>query len=160
MRNHGHVSSEPSARVYADGSALSRYLPGAPYGSQWREWVDDHVDVLVTSPLGVSELRGIARIRGGEAPAIAADLAFRFPVARFSDQAVRKATDVAGVLPPFVALHVGTALADPDVDAVATYDVHLARVAALYGLTVVSPGREDRWWERDPAPWVADRSRP
>ena len=150
----GLVSPEPPARVYADGSALSRYLPGAPHGAQWREWADTHRDRLVTSPLGVSELRGIARIRGGEAPAIASELAFRFPVVRFSDQAVRKATDVAGVLPPFVALHLGLALADSDVDGIATYDVHLARVAALYGLTVVSPGRAARWWESDPAPWV------
>ncbi|MDM7830307.1 PIN domain-containing protein [Cellulomonas edaphi] len=142
-------------RIYADGSALSRYLPGAPHGQQWTTWADEHLARLVTSPLGITELRGIARMRGGEAPAIAADVAFRVPVARFSDQAVRKATDVSGVLLPFVALHVGIALADPDVDAVATYDVHLARVAALYGLTVVTPGRVPRWWEVDPTPWVA-----
>ncbi|WP_233575350.1 hypothetical protein [Cellulomonas sp. PhB150] len=148
------MPTDPTARVYADGSALSRYLPGAPHGSQWQQWASENLASLVTSPLGISELRGIARMRGGEAPGIAADLAFEIPVARFSDQAVRRATDVAGVLPPFVALHVGTALADPDVSAVATYDVHLARVAALYGLTIVSPGRVDRWWERDPAPWV------
>jgi len=148
------VPTDPAARAYADGSALSRYLPGAPHGAQWTAWADENADRLVTSPLGVSELRGIARMRGGSAPALAADLAFRFPVLRFSDQAVRKATDVAGVLPPFVALHVGTVLAARDVREVATYDVHLARVAALYGLTVVSPGRVPRWWERDPAPWV------
>ena len=154
MRDHMRVSTDPTARVYADGSALSRYLPGAPHGAEWTSWASSNLASLVTSPLGISELRGIARMRGGEAPGIAADLAFEIPVARFSDQAVRKATDVAGVLPPFVALHVGTALADPDVAAVATYDVHLARVAALYGLTVVSPGRVARWWERDPAPWI------
>ena len=54
-----------------------------------------------------------------------------------------------GVLPPFVALHIGAALAHPDVGSVATYDVQLAQVSALHGLTVVSPGWPSSWWERE-----------
>ena len=48
---------------------------------------------------GLTELRGIARIVGGTAPAIAHELSGELVVLRFSDQSVRRATDVAGVLP-------------------------------------------------------------
>lgn len=146
---------EPGApRVYADGSALTRFLDGAPCGPQWREWAAENDARLVTTPLGLSELRGVARGRGPGATAVAHDVADRIEVVRFSDQTLKKATAVAGVLEPFVALHVGAALAHPDVTAVATYDVALARVATLYGLDVVSPGWPTRWWERDTTPWV------
>lgn len=148
------MTIDPDARIYADGSALSRYLDGAPFGEAWKAWADEHADELVTSPLGLSELRGIARLRGGSAPGTAFEVAGRIEVLRFSDQSVSRATDVAGVLPPFVALHAGTVRAYPQVTAVATYDVHLARVTALYGVRVVTPGRENRWWDRDPTPWT------
>lgn len=140
-------------RVYADGSALTRYLDGAPDGSAWRAWVARHEGELVTTPLGISELRGTARPLGAAASGVAHHVAERVEVVRFSDQSVRRATQVSGVLPPFVALHVGAALAHPDVRTVATYDVHLARVSALYGLRVVSPGRPPSWWRDDPTPW-------
>jgi predicted nucleic acid-binding protein len=140
-------------RVYADGSALTRYLEGAPDGEAWREWVAHHEAELVTTPLGISELRGTARPLGPAASGVAHEVAERVDVVRFSDQSVRRATQVSGVLPPFVALHVGAALAHPDVTTVATYDVHLARVSALYGLRVISPGRPPSWWRHDPTPW-------
>ena len=147
-------ADDADARVYADGSALTRYLDGAPGGAQWRAWAAEHEQRLLTSPLGLAELRGTARARDAAARAVAHDVAERVEVVRFSDQTITRATDVAGVLPPFVALHAGIALADPQVTAVATYDVRLARVAALHGLLVVTPGRADRWWEQDATPWL------
>ncbi len=141
-------------RVYADGSALSRYLAGAPGGEAWRAWAAEHESALVTTPLGISELRGIARGRDAAARAVAHDVESRVQVLRFSDQTLRRATDVSSVLEPFVALHLGAALAHPEVTAVATYDVSLARVAALYGLAVLTPGWPARWWEADTTPWV------
>jgi len=142
-----------TARVYADGTALSRYLAGAPAREEWLAWTREHEAELVTTPLGLTELRRIAQPRGVEAHGTAHDVAARIEVARFSDQTLRKATSVTSVLPPFLALHLGAALAHPDVTAVATYDVHLARVAVLHGLAVVTPGWPERWWERDPTPW-------
>jgi len=53
------------------------------------------------------------------------------------------------VLPPFTALHIGAAMAHADVVAVATYETQLARVAALHGFPVVSPGMVPFWWESD-----------
>lgn len=148
------VPAEPAVpRVYVDGSALTRYLVGAPAREAWLAWVGEHEAELVTSPLGLTELRQVARPRGLQARDTARDVADRVEVARFSDQTLRKASHVSAVLPPFVALHVGAALAHPDVTAVATYDLQLARVAALYGLTVVSPGWPDRWWEHDAPRW-------
>ena len=137
-----------SARVYADGSALSRYLHGAPCRAQWLAWASTHEGELITTPLGLTELRRIARPHGVEASGIARDVEDRVEVVRFSDQTLRAATKVSGVLSPFLALHLGVALAHPGIRCVATYDVQLAQVAALHGLTVVSPGWPPDWWER------------
>ena len=134
-------------RVYADGSALARYLRGAPCGAAWLAWAAVHEADLVTTPLGMTELRRTAQAGGADAHGVLHDVAARVEVVRFSDQTLRAATHVAGVLPPFGALHVGAAIAHPDVRAVATYDLQLARVATLYGLGVVSPGMPARWWE-------------
>ncbi len=136
-------------RVYADGSALSRYLVGAPCRDQWLAWTAEHESQLVTTPLGLTELRRVAQPRGVEATGVAHDVEERLEVIRFSDQTLKAATKVSGVLPPFVALHIGAALAHPDITSVATYDVQLAQVSALHGLTVVSPGWPSRWWERE-----------
>ncbi len=138
----------PTGRVYADGSALSRYLDGAPCGPQWLAWAADHESRLVTTPLSLTELRRVARPRGVEATGVAHDVQERVEVVRFSDQTLKAATKVSGVLAPFLALHLGAALAHPGVVAVATYDVELARVSALHGLDVVSPGWPARWWEQ------------
>lgn len=140
-------------RVYVDGSALSRYLAGAPARDAWLAWTREHEAELVTTPLGLTELRRVAQPRGVEAHGTAHEVAGRIEVTRFSDQTLRKATSVTSVLSPFLALHLGAALAHPDVTAVATYDVQLARVASLYGLRVVTPGWPDKWWERDLTPW-------
>ena len=103
----------PAPRVYADGSALSRYLVGAPCRAQWMAWAAEHETQLITTPLGLTELRRIARPRGVEANGVAHDVEERVEVIRFSDQTLRAATKVSGVLPPFTALHLGAALRAP-----------------------------------------------
>jgi len=150
--HHGPGAPEPVARtrVYVDGSALTRYLDGAPCRDDWLAWVAEHEDRLVTTFLGVSELRRVARPRGVEAHGVAHDVTDRVEVVRFSDQSLRAAARVSNVLPSFVALHVGAAVAHPEVGEVATYDLPLAQAATLYGLDVVSPGWPDRWWEQEP----------
>ena len=155
VREDEHVphSLVEHPRVYADGSALTRYLAGAPEGEAWRTWAATYDEALVTTPLGLTELRGTARRLDQAAQAVAHEVARRIEVVRYFDQAVARASDVAGVATPFVALHAGVALGHPDVTRVATYDARLARVVALYGLDVVSPGRPPRWWESDPTPW-------
>ncbi|MCR6688384.1 hypothetical protein [Cellulomonas sp.] len=143
-----------SPRVYADGSALTRFLPGAPQGQMWRVWAERFEPMLLTTPLGTTELRGTARALGGQAVQdVAHDVARRLEVIRFSDQAIARATDVGGVATAYVALHCGAMLTHRDVTGVATYDAHLARLGALFGLVVVSPGLPTQWWERDATPW-------
>ncbi|NTW42638.1 MAG: hypothetical protein HGA44_22660 [Cellulomonadaceae bacterium] len=66
---------------------------------------------------------------------------------RFSDQSLRSAAMASSVVPPFTAIHLGIAVAEPEIDRVATYDGPLARVAVIYGLEVVSPGRPGTWWD-------------
>ena len=134
--------------VYADGSALSRFLDGAPEHAAWSDFVAAHPGSLITSLLGVSELRRVAQLLGRPARDQADAATEQLEVVRFSDQSLRAASRVSGVLPPFVSLHLGAALAHPDVHTVATYDTELARVCVLHGLAVTSPGWPDRWWER------------
>jgi predicted nucleic acid-binding protein len=75
------------------------------------------------------------------------DVAERLEVIRYSDQSLKSAAMSTGVLAPFAALHLGVAVAQPYVTAFATYDRRLAAVAAIHGLTVVSPGRAGPWWD-------------
>ncbi len=142
-------SPTPVTRVYADGSALAQFVEGSSCHVEWLEWTKHHEADLVTTPLGLTELRRFALPAGVEARGVAREVEQRITVIRFSDQTLRAATKVSGVLPPFTALHIGAALAHSDVVAVATYETQLARVAALHGLMVVSPGLAPFWWERD-----------
>jgi hypothetical protein len=141
------VDAVPAARVYADGSALAQYVDGAACHEEWLAWATGNEAGLLTTPLGLTELRRFALPGGVEARGVAHEVEQRIEVVRFSDQTLRAATKVSGVLPSFVALHIGAALVHPGVRAVATYETQLARVAALHGLMVVSPGRPPFWWE-------------
>lgn len=132
--------------IYADGSALSRSLTGDVESASWLRWADGHMDALVTSPLGLVELRRAADPLGVVARQKARDLADRITVVRFFDQSLKSAAMTTTVLPPFAAIHLGIAAAHPDVEVLATYDAVLARVARIHGLAVVSPGRPDLWW--------------
>jgi predicted nucleic acid-binding protein len=135
--------------VYVDGSALSRYMsgvPGLPEAAAWQEWADEHRGDLVTTPLSVTELRRVADLLGPEARERARQVELEMPQVRFSDQTLKVAAIAASVLGPFAALHVGAAVAHPQVGAIATYDPLVARVSALYKLSVISPGRPIHWW--------------
>ena len=133
--------------IYADGSALSRSLVTGPESASWMRWADEHADALVTSPLGLTELKRAASGLDAVARAKAHTLASQITVVRFSDQSLESAAMASTVLPSFKAIHLGIAVAHPDVDAIATYDALLARVGIIYGLAIVSPGRPDGWWD-------------
>ena len=133
--------------VYVDGSALSRYLVDLPGSPQWREWAPAHESTFVTTPLGLTELRRVADHLDAAGRTLAHEVSERIAVIRFSDQTLATAAMARTVLTPFASLHLGAAASNPDVDAVATYDALLARVAVIYGLSVQSPGRRERWWE-------------
>lgn len=134
-------------RVYADGSALLRYLPFADHSVDWQRWAEQHEPELLVTPLSLSELRHAAATAPAHVRARARAAAERLEVVRFSDQAVGAAAMTTAVLSPFASLHLGVALAHPEVTAFASYDVRLASVASIHGLAVVSPGLPDRWWD-------------
>ncbi|GGC02911.1 PIN domain-containing protein [Cellulomonas carbonis] len=130
--------------TYADGSALARALATDPESVSWLRWSAQHADDLVTSPLGLAQLRHVARGMDAVARGRAHEIATRTRVVRFSDQAVEHAA-VLG-LDAFRALHLGVVLAEAGVGGLATYDVALARAADLEGVAVLTPGRHDGWW--------------
>lgn len=142
--------------IYADGSALSRSVVGGPGGPEdpelaaevaaWRTWLIEHADDVVTSPLGISELRRAADPFGRAARDRARDLAESLTVIRFYDSALGTASMAQSVLPPFAAIHWGIARTHADVGAIATYDPLLAQVAVLHGVEVIAPGRPRGWW--------------
>ncbi|WP_149203173.1 type II toxin-antitoxin system VapC family toxin [Actinotalea subterranea] len=133
--------------TYADGSALSRSLMTGVESASWLRWSSEHSAELVTSPLGLTELRRAADGLDALAREKAHAIAEQITVVRFFDQSLKSAAMASTVLSPFAAIHLGIAEAHPDVGRVATYDPLLARVAIIYGLAVISPGRPDGWWE-------------
>ncbi|HMO10812.1 MAG TPA: PIN domain-containing protein [Actinotalea sp.] len=133
--------------IYADGGALARAVVDEPESPAWREFAAATAERLVTSPLGLTELRRIADPLGRTTRDAARELADQVQVVRFSDQALKSAAMATSAAPPFTAIHVGIAASHPDVGQVATYDLLLARMAVIYGLAVVTPGRPEGWWE-------------
>lgn len=135
--------------IYVDGSALCRFLPGVRYFDEWNRWVAPLLGEVATTQLGLTELRQAAELYPRDSKEQAFEVVekvrARIPLIRFSDENVGVSTHVTSVLQPFAALHLGAAVAHPAIDTVATYDAELAQVAALYQLTVVSPGLPQGW---------------
>lgn len=134
--------------AYADGTALSRYLPGAPERRPWTAWARPREPRLAVSVASLVELRVTGALLGHEARVTALDAELRLLAVRLSDRAVEHAALLLDRLPPFAALHVGAARAEPRVRVLATYDAATAQVAVGLGLRVVTPGRPDGWWSR------------
>lgn len=136
--------------IYLDGSALCRFLPGVRHSEAWHEWVAANKDVIVTSQLGLTELRQAAALYPRSAAAQVAEIVDRVresvPVIMFSDSIVEISSHATSVLKPFAALHMGAAVGDERVDGIATYDPALAHVAEIYQLTVFTPGLGARWY--------------
>ncbi len=133
-------------RIYADGSALVRYLAGDPQSDEWRRWAAEREPDLLVTSLSLSELRAAAAGHPTAVRLRALDVADRLEEVRYFDQALKLASMLTGVLSPFGALHVGVAAAHPEVGALATYDARLAQVARMYQLEVVSPGLPEDWF--------------
>ncbi|WP_158609718.1 PIN domain-containing protein [Cellulomonas triticagri] len=133
-------------RVYADGSALVRYLPEPDFSVDWQRWAEQHQGDLLISSLSLGELRSAALRVPQHVRARAHAAAERLELVRYSDQALGVAAMDTSVLSPFATLHIGVAVAHADVTGFASYDPRVAAVAAIHGLTVVSPGLPPQWW--------------
>ena len=136
--------------IYLDGSALCRFLPGVRHYEAFGGWARDHIDELVTTQLGFTELRQAAELyprSSAERVAGIVDLVRAgVAVIRFSDDNVAISSHATAVLKPFAALHIGAAVAHEPVDTIVTYDPALANVARIYELAVVSPGLPENWY--------------
>ena len=132
--------------VYVDGSALCRFFLDVPQSAAWREWASQRLPELRRSELSVTELRRVTASLDRSARVVADALVERIREVRFSDQALARAAMVEGRLAPFAALHFGIAKAEPDIDAIATYDPVLAATCHLHRVRVVTPGRAPLWW--------------
>jgi len=136
--------------VYVDGSALSRFFLDVPQSAEWREWAVERIPELRRSELSVTELRRVTASLDRAARVVADALVERIREVRFSDQALERALLVQDRLAPFAALHFGVAKAEPDIDAIATYDPVLAATCHLHRVRVVTPGRPALWWSSLP----------
>jgi predicted nucleic acid-binding protein len=141
------VGKVAGVRIYVDGSALCRYLLDTDEADAWRVWATSRESTFVTSRLSVIELRRLADGGGAAIRVAAHDIVDRIEAVRFSDQSLERAARVTAVLSPFGALHLGVAVAHPEVTVMATYDARLAAVAVIHGLDVATPGRTDGWWD-------------
>lgn len=148
---------------YADGSAL-RLTVGITDGTPavtgtarseateadvaaWCAWFTEHESQVAVSEIALTDLRRAADPLGAEVRETARQLAMRLKVLRISDQSLPVATLIEEVLGSFAALHLGIAVADQKVRTLVTYDRGLARLARMYSLEVLTPGRAHGWWE-------------
>jgi len=133
-------------RVYADGSALVRYLPGQQHTEDWQRWSAERAPDLLVTSLSLSELRAAVAEAPADVRALAHEVGEGLEVVRYHDQALKLASMSTGVLSPFAALHLGVAVTHPEITEFASYDRRLVAVAAIHGLAIVSPGLPAQWW--------------
>ncbi len=142
--------------IYIDGSALCRFLPGVRHSDEWAVWAAEHASNLVTTQLGFTELRQAAELYPrawlDEVQEIVESVRSSVSAVRFSDDTVELSSHATAVLKPFAALHIGAAVSNDDINAIATYDPTLAHVGEIYELKVISPGLEDNWHHRFSGP--------
>ncbi|WP_062389058.1 hypothetical protein [Demequina iriomotensis] len=135
--------------IYVDGSALCRFLPGVRYFDEFNDFAVPRIHELATTQLGFTELRQAAELYPREQKTKAFDVVEMvrgsIPVIRFSEHNVSVSTHAVAVLKPFAALHLGAAVAHPEIHAILTYDAELARASELYELQVLSPGLAPGW---------------
>ncbi|QIK82278.1 hypothetical protein [Sanguibacter sp. HDW7] len=144
---------------YADGSALRLsvvgsdypFLPGedpgpAEHAEAWRAWLSEHAGEVAVTEMGLSAAKSAAIPLGWEARDSVRLLGDRLTVLRIPDQAFPVAAMVGGVVPSVDAVHLGVAVADPEIDTIVTYEKQTAQLARMYGLAVLAPGLPDHWW--------------
>lgn len=129
------------SRVYADTSALAKFLVDEPCTEALVEWVSDAGANLAATYLVETELRRFAQ-RAGVAQAEVSALLTGVDLAEIPPSLFRE----AGLLPgeqlrSLDALHLAAALR-MDADSILTYDERLADAAHAVGMNVSAPGSD------------------
>jgi hypothetical protein len=135
-------------RYYLDGTAIVRAVIDSPESDALREWIGGHENELVTSIL--------ARWEAGE-ELVGLDHGHRMriydqlggiPEISVSGRALEIGSYAVAAVSPYAALHVGLAAAEEGITVMITYNAEVASAARLYGLRVISPGRDPGWYLR------------
>ena len=126
--------------LYVDTSAAVKLLLAEDESEALAEFLREEDGPLLTSRVGVIELRRVAR-RGGANPDRAQALAASLAVIELDATVERLAVGLDPDLRTLDALHLATALAAGDgLRGFVCYDARLARAATREGLSVLAPG--------------------
>ncbi|MDR1440913.1 MAG: PIN domain-containing protein [Bifidobacteriaceae bacterium] len=145
-RYPGSVGRLSYVRYYLDGTAIIRSVEDSAESDALREWLAAHPSELVTSVLSRWQAaEGMAKLDRGQRMR-AYDQLGAIPEIPVSGRALEIGSYAVSAVSPYAALHVGLAQAEESVTVVVTYDPEVASAARIYGLRVVTPGRDAGWY--------------
>jgi uncharacterized protein with PIN domain len=135
-------------RYYLDGTAIVHAVAESPESEALREWLDAHESELVTSILARWEAAEELSTLDHDQRMRVYDQFGGIPEIPVSGRALEIGSYAVSAVSPYAALHVGLAQGEDAVTVVITYNAEVASAARLYGLRVVSPGRDSSWYLR------------
>jgi hypothetical protein len=135
-------------RYYLDGTTIVRAVVDSPESDALREWIAAHENELVTSILSRWEAgEELVGLDHGHRMRIYDQLG-GVPEISVSGRALEVGSYAVAAVSPYAALHVGLAASEESITVMITYNPEVASAARLYGLRVISPGREPGWYLR------------
>jgi hypothetical protein len=135
-----------AVRYYLDGTTIVRAVMDSPESDALREWIAGHENELVTSILARWEAgEELVGLDHGRRMRIYDQLG-GIPEISVSGRALEIGSYAVAAVAPYAALHVGLAAAEEAITVMITYNPEVASAARLYGLRVVTPGREAGWY--------------
>jgi hypothetical protein len=135
-------------RYYLDGTAIVRAVADAEESETLREWLGNHNSELVTSILARWEANEELVTLDRPQRLRIHDQLGGIPEVPVSGRALEVGSYAVAAVSPYAALHVGLAAAEDAITVMVTYSPEVASAARLYGLRVVSPGRQPGWYMR------------
>ena len=135
-------------RYYLDGTAIVQAVGDSPESEALREWFDAHESELVTSILSRWEAAEQLALLDHDQRMRIYDQIGGIPEIPVAGRALEIGSYAVSAVSPYAALHVGLAQAEDAITVVITYNAEVASAARLYGLRVVSPGRDSGWYVR------------
>jgi predicted nucleic acid-binding protein len=125
--------------LYLDTSATAKLLLAEDESDALRELLGSSGTLLVTSRVGIIELRRVGR-RSAAGPDRADAVAGTLAVVEVDESVERVAVGLDPGLRALDAIHLATALAaGPSLDGFVCYDARLAAAAETVGLSVLAP---------------------
>ncbi|MDR2381429.1 MAG: PIN domain-containing protein [Bifidobacteriaceae bacterium] len=135
-------------RYYLDGTTIVRAAGDSPESDALREWIANHENELVTSILARWEASEDLVSLDRDHRMRIYDQLGGIPEIPVSGRALEVGSYAVAAVSPYAALHVGLAAAEEAITVMITYNPEVASAARLYGLRVISPGRDPGWYLR------------